>query len=237
MEKRILVVDDEWNMRNLVRIYLTKEGNILIDEAVNGKEALQKALVRQYDVIMLDIMLPDIDGWEVCSTLRKKIRTPILMLTARNDIKDRVHGLNLGADDYLVKPFAPEELVARVNALLRRYDYNQEDASDATLSVMDLSIYRDSREVTVNKTPIELTPKEFDILYTVASQPKRVFTRDILLDSIWLSTEFRDVRAVDTHVKNIREKLRNAGLSFNPIKTVWGVGYKFYLPEDQTEHE
>src|SRR5699024_6421607 len=171
---------------------------------------------------------------EVCKTVRKTSLIPILMLTARNDVKDRVQGLNLGADDYLIKPFAAEELVARVNALLRRQNVKKEETTKTLMYFEYLSIDSESREVKVKDILVELTPKEFDILYSAASQPKRVFTREILLDKIWDSDEFRDLRAIDTHVKNIREKLRKAGLSYNPIKTVWGVGYKFNTQEDQT---
>ncbi|MFA7746156.1 response regulator transcription factor [Salinicoccus roseus] len=233
MKSKILVVDDEWNMRNLVKIYLSKE-NFQVDEAVDGDEAIKMARQIPYDLMVLDIMLPDIDGWEVCKTVRKSSQVPILMLTARNDIKDRVHGLNLGADDYLIKPFAPEELVARVNVLLRRQHVEKEETNSNQLHFGDLSIDNESREVRHKGVLVELTPKEFDILYSVASQPKRVFTREILLDKIWDNDEFRDFRAIDTHVKNIREKVRKVGLSYNPIKTVWGVGYKFNTQEDQT---
>ncbi|MFC7060287.1 response regulator transcription factor [Halobacillus seohaensis] len=232
MDNKILVVDDEWNMRNLVKIYLSKE-KFQIDEARDGNEAIKMAKQTPYDLIILDIMLPDIDGWEVCSTIRKIKQVPILMLTARNDVKDRVHGLNLGADDYLIKPFASEELVARVNALLRRQMINEE-SNDRLLHFENLSINGESREVQVFQTLIELTPKEFDILYLIAGQSKRVFTREVLLDRVWSPSEFRDLRAIDTHVKNIREKLRKMGLSYNPIKTVWGVGYRFNTPEGQT---
>ncbi|MFZ3580135.1 response regulator transcription factor [Virgibacillus sp. DJP39] len=232
MKSRILIVDDEWNMRNLVKIYLSKE-NHHIEEARDGNEALKMVQQKPYDLIILDIMLPDIDGWNVCSTIRKTKQLPILMLTARDDIKDRVHGLNLGADDYLIKPFAPEELVARVSALLRRQKVKNKESNKTILYFEDLSINNESREVIVRETSVELTPKEFDILYLVTSQPKRVFTREIILDAIWSLKEFRDTRAIDTHVKNIREKLRKSGLSYNPIKTVWGVGYKFGTQEDQ----
>lgn len=225
MKNKILVVDDEWNMRNLVKIYLSKE-HFEVDEARGGHEAIQMARQNSYDLLVLDIMLPDIDGWEVCSAIRQTKQVPILMLTARNDVQDRVRGLNLGADDYLVKPFAPEELVARINALLRRENVKKEGTQGALLTFEDLLIDSESREVKVKEVFVELTPKEFDILYMVASQPKRVFTRDILLDTIWEPEDFRDLRTIDTHVKNVREKLRKAGLSYNPIKTVWGVGYK-----------
>lgn len=230
MKNKILVVDDEWNMRNLVKIYLSKE-HFEVDEARGGHEAIQMARQNSYDLLVLDIMLPDIDGWEVCSAIRQTKQVPILMLTARNDVQDRVRGLNLGADDYLVKPFAPEELVARVNALLRREKGKKEGSQSVLLTFEDLLIDSESREVKVKEVAVELTPKEFDILYMAASQPKRVFTRDILLDIIWEPEDFRDLRTIDTHVKNIREKLRKAGLAYNPIKTVWGVGYKFNIQD------
>lgn len=232
MKHKVLVVDDEWNMRNLIKIYLEKE-DFQVDEASGGYEAIQMARQNPYELLVLDIMLPDIDGWEVCSSIRKVKQIPILMLTARNDVQDRVRGLNLGADDYLVKPFAPEELVARVHALLRREKVKIEGISDALLTYEDLSIDSTSREVLVIGKSIELTPKEFDILYLVASQPKRVYTREILLDQIWESEDFHDFRTIDTHVKNVRQKLRKAGLSYNPIKTIWGVGYKFNTSEDK----
>ena len=200
MGNKILVVDDEWNMRNLVKIHLQKEC-FQVDEARGGHEAIQMARQTSYDLLVLDIMLPDIDGWEVCSAIRQTKQVPILMLTARNDVQDRVRGLNLGADDYLVKPFAPEELVARINALLRREKVKQEENHGIQLTFENLLIDRESREVKVKGIPVELTPKEFDILYMTANQPKRVFTRDILLESIWEPEDFRDLRTIDTHVK------------------------------------
>ena len=179
-------------------------------------------------------MLPDINGWEVCKVVRETKNIPILMLTARSDIKDRVHGLNIGADDYLTKPFAPEELIARISALIRRQKMIHKEVDTSTLYFLDLSIEIDNRTVMVKDRPIELTPKEFDILYLIASQPKRVFTREIILDKIWSVNEILDSRAIDTHVKNIREKLRKSGLTYNPIKTVWGVGYRFLNKEEGT---
>lgn len=234
MKNKILLVDDEWNMRNLIKIHLSNT-NVDIDEAKNGQEALEMVDKTSYKLIILDIMLPDINGWEVCETVRKTKNIPILMLTARSDIKDRVHGLNIGADDYLTKPFAPEELVARVSALIRRQKMINKEIDTSTLYFDDLSIEIDSRTVMVKDKIIELTSKEFDIFYLIASQPKRVFTREIILDKIWSINELRDLRAIDTHVKNIREKLRKSGLSYNPVKTVWGVGYKFFnIEEDKT---
>lgn len=232
MKDKILLVDDEWNMRNLIKIHLSRD-DFDIDEAQSGQEALELVDKKSYNLIILDIMLPDINGWEVCKTVRETKNIPILMLTARSDIKDRVHGLNIGADDYLTKPFAPEELVARVAAMIRRQKMIQEEIDTSTLNYTDLSIEIDSRTVMVKDEPIELTPKEFDILYLIASQPKRVFTREIIMDKIWSINEFRDSRAIDTHVKNIREKLRKSGLTYNPIKTVWGVGYRFFNNEEE----
>lgn len=231
MKNKILVVDDEWNMRNLIKIHLSKT-YVDIDEARDGKEAIQMVNRTPYSLMILDIMLPDINGWEVCATVRKTKSIPILMLTARSDIKDRVHGLNIGADDYLIKPFAPEELVARVTALMRRQNMIEEKMDTSILYFEDFFIDQDSRSVMVKDIPIELTPKEFDILYLIASQPRRVFTREIILDKIWATNEFRDLRAIDAHVKNIREKLRKSGLHNSPIKTVWGVGYRFFNTEE-----
>lgn len=153
------------------------------------------------------------------------------MLTALTDVKDKVHGLNIGADDYLVKPFNPEELVARVHALLRRsVEFNNEN-DNGTITISDLTIIKDSRLVLVNGKEVDLTPKEFNLIHLFATNQKQVFTREILLNAIWNTNNVLDVRTVDTHVKNVREKLRKNGLSFNPIKTVWGVGYIFQTPD------
>ncbi|MUG73990.1 response regulator transcription factor [Paenibacillus sp. JMULE4] len=227
-----LVVDDEWNMRNLLRIYLTKSG-FQVSEASNGHEALALIEQQPFDLILLDIMMSGMDGWEVCKRIRKTSQTPILMLTARTETKDKVQGLNMGADDYLVKPFEPEELIARAFALLRRS--SMADATEirpAAIVYQDLQIDPDARQVMVKDQMIELTPKEFDLLRFLAQNPNRAFTREICLDQVWGSDYFGDTRTVDTHVKNIREKLRATGLSYVPIQTVWGVGYKFHPVED-----
>ncbi|GIO19352.1 DNA-binding response regulator [Oceanobacillus oncorhynchi subsp. incaldanensis] len=237
MKNKILIVDDEWNMRNLIKIHLSKF-DFDIEEAKTGEDALQKIDRTAFNIMILDIMLPDIDGWKVCEVVREKKNLPILMLTARDEIKDRVYGLNIGADDYLTKPFAPEELVARVIALIRRQKLVEKEINTSILNYKDLSIDLESRTAMVKENPIELTPKEFDILYLFASQPKRVFTREIILDKIWSTNEFRDMRAIDSHVKNLREKLRKSGLNQSPIKTVWGVGYKFFnTEEDRNSYE
>ncbi|WP_180316741.1 response regulator transcription factor [Shouchella shacheensis] len=232
VEKRILIVDDERNMRQLVRVYLTSEGYHL-DEASSGMEAMNKVQQQVYDVLILDIMMPGTDGWEVCQRLRRTgAETAILMLTAKTDVEDRVKGLNLGADDYLVKPFAPEELVARVNALLRRkHRLSTEDSRKVVFQ--ELLINPDLYEVKIAGKPVELTSKEFDIFYLMAKRTERVYTRENIMEQIFSMSEGHGPRTIDTHIKNIRIKLKNGGLPFNPIKTVWGVGYKFNSPEGQ----
>lgn len=222
---RLLIVDDEWNMRNLIKIYLRNEP-VQITEAQNGREALEFIEREPFDLVILDIMMPDIDGWEVCRAIRRKSNIPILMLTARTDVKDVVRGLNEGADDYVTKPFVPEEFVARVHALLRRTKLNQED-KQRKLVFKDLVIDDDAKVVYVKGERINLTRKEFELLFLLASQPNRVFTREMLLDRIWGPEHIRDDRTVDTHVKNIREKFRKKNLSYDPIQTIWGIGYQF----------
>lgn len=224
----VLVVDDEWNMRNLIKIYLKKE-NFVISEAENGKQALQLIDESNFDLIILDIMMPDMEGWEVCKRIRDDSKdVPILMLTARTDTKDVVFGLNIGADDYLTKPFAPEELLARVHALIRRSARRVQNGSEfKRLVFRDLIIDQEGRIVCVNGESVELTPKEYELLLVMATHPKRVFTREMLIDRLWGPNHYRDHRTVDTHVKNIREKIRSAGLPYDPIQTVWGVGYQF----------
>jgi two-component system response regulator ResD len=223
-----LIVDDEWNMRNLLKIYLTKNG-FQVTEAQNGHEALRLAEQQPFDFIILDVMMPDMDGWQVCMKIRETKQTPILMLTARSETKDKVQGLHLGADDYVVKPFEPEELIARIHALLRRA--NTGDPFIPTAQKMihyhELAIDPEARQVFIKDLPIELTPKEFELLRFIAQYANRAFSRESLLEEVWGADYFGDIRTVDTHVKNIREKARKAGLSYNPISTVWGVGYKF----------
>ncbi|WP_026679457.1 response regulator transcription factor [Fictibacillus gelatini] len=222
----ILLVDDEWNTRNLLRIYLEKDYDLM--EAEDGKQALALIKSVPIDLVILDIMLPCMDGWEVCMEIRKVRQTPILMLTARNELKDKIFGLDIGADDYLAKPFEPEELIARIKALLRR-SLITEQHSDNVLMFGDqfIIIHPESRAVLVKDRALDLTPKEFDLLYLLAKQPRRVFTRDLLLDVIWGMKDIRGHRTVDSHVKNIRIKVKEQAPAYNPIQTVWGVGYKF----------
>lgn len=225
---RILIVDDEWNMRNLIKIYLTKNG-FDIKEASTGTEAVDYVRSGNFDLMILDIMMPGMDGWQVCHAIREFSQVPILMLTARTDTKDKVKGLQLGADDYLAKPFEPEEMVARVHALIRRSSLVQQSELDGSKRIQheNLLINVDGREVLVNEQTVELTQKEFDLFCLLAEHPKRAYSREMLLDIVWGTDYFGDIRSIDTHIKNIREKLQKAGLSYNPVQTVWGVGYKF----------
>jgi two-component system, OmpR family, response regulator ResD len=229
----VLVVDDEWNMRNLLRIYLSKSG-FQVTEASGGSEALSLIKQASFDLILLDVMMPDMDGWDVCKKIRKVKQTPILMLTARTETQDKVHGFNVGADDYVVKPFEPEELIARVFALIRRSGMAEAQASPAeTISYRGILIDSKSRQVFVNEQPVEYTPKEFELLRFMAEHPNRAFSREVLLEQVWGEAYLGDIRTVDTHVKNIREKLRQAGLNDTPVQTVWGIGYKFHATQDR----
>lgn len=224
---KVLVVDDEWNMRNLLKIYLNKNG-FDVDEAMNGKNALAVVFDKEYDLVILDIMMPGMDGWTVCEKIREKSNLPILMLTARTDTKDKVRGLNTGADDYLVKPFEAEELVARVFALLRRSVVTTTTETQPKQVVHEqMQIYPEAREVYISNQRVDLTQIEFDILCLLAQHPKRAYTRDMLLEQVWGQDYFGDARTVDTHIKNLREKAERAELGYNPVQTVWGVGYKF----------
>ncbi|OXS77804.1 response regulator transcription factor [Domibacillus enclensis] len=236
MKKKLLIVDDEWNMRNLLRIHLTKDFDIT--EAVDGEEAVSLIKKSSLDLIILDVMMPGLDGMEVCKEVRKVKKTPILMLTARNDTKDKVHGLEMGADDYLVKPFEPDELLARVKALLRRSALSSETSEKEGKGALNygngfMEIDQEGHSVFIAGEKLELTPKEYKLLHVIASNPKRVFTRDVLLDILWGYNDSRDTRTVDSHVKNIRIKIKEKGFDYNPFETVWGVGYKFREPDEQ----
>lgn len=235
MKKKLLLVDDEWNMRNLLKIYLMKDFEIM--EATDGEEAVALIKKSSFDLIILDVMMPGMDGWEVCKEVREFKTTPILMLTARNDTKDKVHGLEIGADDYLIKPFEPEELLARVKALLRRSELSNETAEKEGNKLLVygngfLQMDQEGHSVSIAGKNLELTPKEYKLLHAVASNPKRVFTREVLLDVLWGYNDSRDTRTVDSHVKNIRIKIKEKGSDYNPFETVWGVGYKFHEPDE-----
>lgn len=216
---KILVVDDEKHIVELAKLYLENEG-YSVEGAYDGQEALEKARSLRPALIILDLMLPEMDGFEVCRRIRKEGDTPILMLTARSDDVDKIVGLELGADDYLTKPFNPRELVARVKAILRRYE-----ASKLTrrVEIGDLVVDLDRREATVGGEPIRLRTKEFDLLVAFARNPGIVLSRERLLDIVWGYDYYGETRTVDVHVAHLREKLTDCSVS---IETVWGVGYK-----------
>ncbi|OMP68306.1 response regulator transcription factor [Domibacillus epiphyticus] len=230
--KKILLVEDETYMLDLLKIHLSQEYQLF--EAKDGAVAVTLIQEQSFDLVILDVMLPFVDGWTVCEKIREKDDTPILMLTARTEVGDRVKGLEIGADDYLVKPFDFEELVARVRALLRRSEQVRKRNEDQRTKFLNgrFIVDNESRQIMVNQHLIEFTAKEFDLLSLLASHPQRVFTRDILLDQIWDHDEVRDLRIVDTHIKNIRTKLKNAEANHPFIKTVWGVGYTLNIQED-----
>ena len=226
----ILVVDDEQSISEVVSLYLTRSG-YEVKVVHDGKAALQALTQYKPDLVVLDLMLPGIDGWEITRRLRAEGNTPIIMLTARKEEADRILGLEMGADDYVVKPFSPQELVSRVRAVLRRAQGqaapitppNQERALDFA----DLKIDPVTRLVTANGTEIGLTVKEFDLLYFLARHPRQVFNRDQLLDQVWGETAYIDPSTVTVHVRRVREKIEADPAHPHHIHTVWGVGYKF----------
>lgn len=234
MEKRekVLVIDDEWNMRNLLKIQLSPEFEV--KEASSGEKAFSFLKTEKFDLVILDLMMPEMNGWEVCQEIRNSSQIPILMLTARGDIKDKVQGFKVGADDYLVKPFNVEELKVRSKALIRRSTMSADShlSHDGFIEMSDLKIDQQGRQVYIKNTFLDLTPKEFDLIQLLVLNPNTIFTRDMLMDHIWGIHDVLDIRTVDSHVKNVREKFRTKGLSFNPIKTVWGKGYKFQAPDE-----
>ncbi len=224
MTQRILVIDDEAHIRELVRLYLSREG-FVISEAEDGEAGLRLAEGGDFDLIVLDVLLPKKDGWQVCRELRARGRVPILMLTARDDESDVVVGLELGADDYLTKPFGPREMVARVRALLRRALPADVDAT--RLQFADFSVDRTARELLVRGVPTACPAKEFDLLWLLAGNPRRVYSRDTLLELVWGGNEYIEPRTVDVHIHRLREKLEPEPARPRYLLTVWGIGYKF----------
>lgn len=220
----ILVIDDEERIRHLVRMYLENEG-FTVEEAENGREALEKFRKGSYALLIIDLMMPEVDGWHVCREVRNVSAIPIIMLTARGEEFDRVLGLELGADDYLVKPFSTKELVARVKALLRRTNGNVLGSSSA-LVFGKLQIEKEKHRVMIGEEMVTLTPREFELLYFLAKNPGRVFSREQLMETVWGYDFYGDARTVDTHVKKLREKLADPDVK-SMVATVWGVGYKF----------
>ena len=228
----ILIVDDDRNICEILRLYLQKEGYTPI-VAYNGQEAIEKFRIVQPALIILDLMLPVMDGIEVCKEIRKFSKTPIIMLTAKGETFDKVLGLELGADDYVVKPFEPKELIARVKAVLRRAADNEKGNSQTTESEIKfdgLFISHSNYEIHLDGKKIDMPPKEFELLFFLASHKNKVFTRDQLLDEVWGYEFFGDSRTVDVHIKRVREKIEvenQEDVRSWSIKTVWGVGYKF----------
>ncbi|MEK5445864.1 response regulator transcription factor [Paenibacillus sp. FSL R7-0331] len=230
-KQQVLIVDDEWNMRNLLRIYLRRAG-FDTEEAATGHEALQKIEQQAFSLVLLDVMMPDMDGWQVCKSVRARSDVPIIMLTARSETRDKVLGLGIGADDYLSKPFEPEELLARIHSLLRRSMLNRTAVPQKeVLSFPELNIYPEAREVEIKGEKVVFTLKEFDLLAALARGGQRVYTREELVEQLWGNDYGGETRVVDTHIKNIREKLQKAELPYHPVQTVWGLGYKFQAPE------
>jgi DNA-binding response OmpR family regulator len=219
--KKILVVDDEKNICELLRLYLEKEGYEVV-VSYDGKDAIEKQKTWDPDLILLDLMIPVIDGWEVCRLIRERSDVPIIMLTAKGETFDKVMGLELGADDYIVKPFDMKEVLARIKAVLRRS--SQMDEGEINYDKLSVSIvdYR----LKVDGIVVDTPPKELELLYHLAKNPNRVFTRDQLLDEVWGFDYYGDSRTIDVHIKRLREKLDNVSDEWS-LKTVWGVGYKF----------
>ena len=226
---KILVVDDDLNICELLRLYIEKEGFSVVT-ANDGAQALKLFEKEQPDLIMLDIMLPELDGWQVCREIRKTSKCPIIMLTAKGETFDKVLGLELGADDYVVKPFDTKEIIARIKAVLRRVGQNTQQNDLKEVSYDKLVVNMTRYELKVDGKVIDTPPKELELLYHLASNPNRVFTRDQLLDEVWGFDYYGDSRTVDVHVKRLREKLEGASDKW-ALKTVWGVGYKFEVKE------
>ncbi len=233
--KKVLIIDDDPNISELLRLYFEKDGFAVVS-CFDGDQAYDNFLESQPDVIILDLMLPGRDGYDIMRDIRKTSDVPILMLTARGDTLDKVVGLELGADDYIQKPFEPKELLARVKAVLRRYEACQDASSDKSAAEGEairypmLEVDKSRYSVKAGDRDIEMPPKELELLYFLATHPNRVFTREQLLENVWGYDFFGESRTVDVHIKRIREKLDDAGE--HPawqIKTVWGVGYKFEL--------
>lgn len=226
MEKtKILIVDDEKHIAELISLYLTKEG-FETREVYDGRKAMDEFYSFKPELVLLDLMLPGVDGYQICTTIRKISDVPIIMLTARSDTFDKVLGLEMGADDYIVKPFEPKEMVARVKAVLRRYEKSETKEDDKTVSFDNLKISLNDYTVIYHGESLSFPPKELELLYFLAENKNQVFTREQLLDKIWGYEYVGDSRTVDVHIKRIREKLNKGDESWS-IKTVHGVGYKF----------
>ena len=231
MARNILVVEDDRNISDLIQMYLVKEG-FEVRSAYDGGKAIEEVEKQAPDLVLLDIMLPVMDGWAVCRKIRETSKVPIIMLTAKGEVFDRIQGLEMGADDYIVKPFEMKELLARINAVLRRTEIPVDTSK--VLRFDKLIINLDAYELTVDGKKIDTPPKELELLYHLAATPNRVYTRNQLLDEVWGFDYFGDSRTVDVHIKRLREKIENVSDQW-ALKTVWGVGYKFELLGGKTE--
>jgi len=232
MEAKILIVDDEKNIVELIKFHLKKE-NYRVIEAYKGKDALDLYRKEKPDLIILDVMLPDMGGFEVCKTIRKESRVPIIMLTAKGEEIDKILGFELGADDYITKPFSPRELLARIKAVLKRTKTSNIDTNQIQLGPFKINVNK--REIYKNDVLLELKPKEFDLLKLFITNPGRVFTRQYLLEQIWGYDYLGDTRTVDVHIRRLRQKIEDNDKNASYIKTVHGVGYKFVVESEQEE--
>ncbi len=223
MPRKVLIVEDDRNIADLLRLYLEKEG-MDCQTAGDGLVGLEKFKEFQPDLVLLDIMLPGMDGWAVCRKIRETSKVPVIMLTAKGELEDKVNGLEMGADDYITKPFEMKEVLARIHAVLRRF--GEEEQQSKRLTFDKLVIDLDSYELLVDGKRVDTPPKELELLFHLASAPNRVFTRNQLLDEVWGFDYFGDSRTVDVHIKRLREKLEGVSDKWS-LKTVWGVGYKF----------
>jgi two-component system response regulator ResD len=223
---KVLIVDDEPNIREVVGLYLRRDGHTIVS-ATDGEEALEAFRESEPDLVVLDLMLPKMSGLEVCRRMRADRRVPLIMLTARGEEEERIVGLSLGADDYVVKPFSPRELAARVSAVLRRVEESSGDVDQKVLSFDGLRIDPNTREILVRGGPATLTAREFDLLHHLASSPGRVYTRDQLMELVWGYTFSADTSTVTVHVRRLREKIESDPANPRYLQTVWGVGYKF----------
>ena len=221
MSKKILIVEDDGNIRELLRLYLEREG-YEITEASNGEEGVEQWRKVNPDMILLDVMMPIMDGWQVCKIIREESKVPIIILTAKGETFDKVNGLEMGADDYIVKPLEMREVVARVRAVFRRFAPEE----SGKISFDKLTVDKQAYDLIVDGKRVDAPPKEIELLYFLASSPNRVFTRAQLLDDVWGFDYFGDSRTVDVHIKRLREKLEGVSDKWS-LKTVWGVGYKF----------
>ena len=225
MGRNILVVEDDHNISDLIHMYLVKEG-FDVRIAGDGGKAIEEFQKEVPDLILLDIMLPVMDGWAVCAKIRETSKVPIIMLTAKSEVFDRIQGLEMGADDYIVKPFEMKELIARINAVLRRTEIPNDTSKRLTFDKLVIDL--DSYELIVDGKKIDTPPKELELLHHLAATPNRVYTRNQLLDEVWGFDYFGDSRAVDVHIKRLREEVADVSDQW-ALKTVWGVGYKFEL--------